>query len=245
MSSLIIAEMAIGRNRTVTNKQFSALSIKEIKEHYTLIIIDSGKKTNTKLLDQFISRSQQTQTDYELLYSDTQRICYAVSMKTKILNKKMVQTVSKAITDGDLHTFCCELKRHGYYGEAILVDEDILQTLLQDINAETGETLTKAEKYLKSFCDQYDNVYIYGAGVYGHQCLAKTKYICKNIKGIIETRKTIEQIDEIPVYAFEDIALGSNDGVIIALKKDFCFQVIPLLVEKDILHYCIYPFWLS
>ncbi len=245
MSSLIIAETTIARKKTMTNEQLSALSIKELKEHETMIVVDMEKKINRKYLDRFIRESQQQKTDYLLLYSDVQQICYAVSLKTEILNRKIVQSVSKAIREGDLHSFCCGLKEQGYYGEASLLDEDILHTILQNINTETGETLTKTEKYLKSFCSHYENIYIYGAGKYGHECLARMKNICTNIKGILETRKTIDEIDQIPVYSFEDITIGPNDGIIIALKKDFCFQVIPLLVEKDIFHYCIYPFWLS
>ncbi len=245
MNNLIISEKPIGKFETVTNEQFANLTIKELKEYETIIIIDSEKTINKKYLEQFIKASQQQDADYKLLFSDAQQICYAVSINTKILTKKIMQSVSKTIKNEDLNRFCCELKGQGYYGEASLLDEDILHTLLQDINAETGETLTKAEKYLKNFCNQYENIYIYGAGKYGHQCLARTKNISTNIKGIIETRKTVEEIDEIPVYSFEDVAIGANDGIIIALKKDFCFQVLPLLVEKEILHYCIYPFWLS
>jgi len=84
---------------------------------------------------------------------------------------------------------------------------------------------------IKNFFSQYRYVYIYGAGEYGKCCAECFMEYNISFKGYVVSNKTINWIDEIPVYSYDEIyrELGDNDCLVLAMKKIYQLEVLNII----------------
>ncbi len=71
-------------------------------------------------------------------------------------------------------------------------------------------------KRLKEFC-QGKKIFCYGAGAYGKRVKERLEETGLKVTGFIETKKTRETCEGIPVYAIEDISSWDDKAVILGL----------------------------
>ena len=243
-TKMYISRKNIQGIRSISMSQFKKIPLKEIKKNNRIVLISTSDVKEIEKIKSFFEMEYNPEADYSIAVSENKQICYALAARSEIITKKWAEEAVKYAERGDLYQFCCKMKEKGLYGEGVLFDDDILEELAQQVSIETGEVLKKTDIYLFDYCKKFDKIYIYGAGYYGRKCIESMKRIGISVTAIIETQKTIEQVEGIPVHSFDSIEFGINDAIILALKKDFCFQVFPLIAEKGIHNYCVYPFWM-
>lgn len=244
-TDLIVSDTVLqGLENVVSFKQFKTTTIAELKEYEHVILLGTNSRINADYLNYFLHNTNYG-FDYTLFGLEEKQECYAVSVNTLLFSNRLKKMACQYTEKTDLYSFCCELKKLGYSGEAILLDTDYLETIIEKTKQnEMDHSLTNAEIYLKEYCSHYEHIYIYGAGRYGLRCLKNLTNIGIQPEAFIETNKTASEIENIKVLSINEITINEADAVILALKKDFCFQVLPRIVEKGIMNYCIYPFWL-
>ena len=143
--------------------------------------------------------------------------------------------------DREDYDFFIKLIENGLYGEAVSFEKDYIDSFPEMKETASG---ISAEKYLGKYCERFHGVYIYGAGNYGRQCAEILKVLKVPIRAFVETNVKRDIVDDIRVVAVKNLKVKKGEAVIIAMKNSFYVQVIPILTEKGILDYCVYPFWL-
>lgn len=99
-------------------------------------------------------------------------------------------------------------------------------------------------KKLFKFCIRYRKIYIYGAGTYGQKCLEGLELVGFPVEAFIVTKKSgnLEMIQDIPVIELNEMTAKSNNmGIIIALKRKFREEVLPLLEDAGYKHIFCFP----
>ena len=225
-------------------KTLKTMKLSEIKSYDALVLLSADKPEDITLQHRFMQLERNPEADYALLCRDEDRSCCLLLIKTSVITDELKEKIVRHCEDRDLYGLAEGLKADGLYGEAVFFEEDYFEELIKKKDMEKKELLTAAEKYLKKYCSKYENIYVYGAGVYGERCVEALNKAGVRVKAVIETTKTKDLLGETKICSFDEAGIGDNDAVILALKKDFCFQVLPLLVEKGIVNYCIYPFWM-
>lgn len=99
-------------------------------------------------------------------------------------------------------------------------------------------------KELIQFCIKYPKLYIYGAGVYGKKCCETLQNLDIPIQSFIVTQKSEneEKVFGIPVIGLEEFKERKrNVGVIVALKRRFRDEVVPILESKGYNNIIFFP----
>ena len=91
--------------------------------------------------------------------------------------------------------------------------------------------------HLQTFAYRHKIIYIWGSGKYGQECyeLLRTQGI--KIAAFIVTKKEGNQdsVMGVPIKSPDEIELRKGVGIIVALKREFRVEVIPILDEfKDV-----------
>lgn len=95
----------------------------------------------------------------------------------------------------------------------------------------------KLAKLLK-ICDQYEDIYLYGAGKVGRRLWAQLEYFGIKPKAFIETEcEDGKQVNNIPVYSIDNIKLGDNDVVIISVGYKLRAQILQEIEKRKIINY--------
>ena len=85
------------------------------------------------------------------------------------------------------------------------------------------------------FCEKNPDIYIYGAGLYGHHCINYLKKNSINFKGFIvsDGKKDENNVKE-EIYELSQICLKPNEGIIVAVGKEAYSDVICELHKRGI-----------
>lgn len=81
------------------------------------------------------------------------------------------------------------------------------------------DSYERKRKELNYFCNSYKEIYIYGAGAFGKNCLTRLKNEGKKVNGFLvsEFEEKGKSIQDIPVYQFSENYLKKDIGIIIAV----------------------------
>ncbi len=100
----------------------------------------------------------------------------------------------------------------------------------------------RLNKNLFSFCEKFKAMYIYGAGDYGHECLYNIRKRGIEFRGFIVSdghKNTVKNVTE-PIYELSEIKLADDEGIIIAMTKDWFNEVKDNFKRQDISSYTTY-----
>ena len=99
-------------------------------------------------------------------------------------------------------------------------------------------------KELIQFCIKYSKIYIYGAGVYGKKCCETLQLLGVLFQALIITKKA-ENADEVlgvPIIDLKEFETRKGKvGVIVALKRRYRDEVVPVLIEKGYNNITFFP----
>ena len=99
-------------------------------------------------------------------------------------------------------------------------------------------------KELIQFCIKYSKIYIYGAGVYGKKCCETLQLLGVPVQAFIVTKKA-ENADEVlgvPIIDLKEFETRKGKvGVIVALKRRYRDEVVPVLIEKGYNNITFFP----
>ncbi|SEJ87699.1 rhamnosyltransferase [Propionispira arboris] len=86
---------------------------------------------------------------------------------------------------------------------------------------------------LSSFCEKYKNIYIYGAGAFGHRLLNVLKKRGIDVRGFIisDGQKMKENID-LRCYYLSQVLVTENTGIVIAATKKYQNEILQELRAK-------------
>ncbi|WP_139904173.1 rhamnan synthesis F family protein [Clostridium thermarum] len=89
---------------------------------------------------------------------------------------------------------------------------------------------------LKEICQNYKKVYIYGAGIFGRDCLHFMKAIDVRIDAFIVTNMAgnESEIENISVYSLNEIEFDNETIVIVAVKKEYQEEIFKKLKENGL-----------
>lgn len=88
---------------------------------------------------------------------------------------------------------------------------------------------------LKSFCNKYHKLYIYGAGTYGQYCLNFFRKKGIQFLGFIVTNKNRAYAqDEIPIFEINQISLKEDEGIVIAVSDKHYENVLEEIKKRNI-----------
>lgn len=99
-------------------------------------------------------------------------------------------------------------------------------------------------KELIQFCLKYQRLYIYGAGVFGKKCYETLQFLGVPVQAFLVTKKAEneEEVFGIPVIGLEEFNDKKRSiGVIVALKRRFRDEVVPLLESKGYRNITFFP----
>ncbi len=99
-------------------------------------------------------------------------------------------------------------------------------------------------KDLIQFCLKHPKLYIYGAGVYGKKCCETLQLLDVPVQAFVVTQKSDNQeaILGVPVISLEEFEeKKGNVGVIVALKRQFRDEVVPMLMSKGYRNITFFP----
>ncbi|MEK3826961.1 MULTISPECIES: rhamnan synthesis F family protein [Paenibacillus] len=104
---------------------------------------------------------------------------------------------------------------------------------------------TKASE-LKSLYQRHKRTYIYGAGILGRDCLHSMNFIDIKIDGFIvsEMRGNETLVENIPVYAFNEMEFDKETLVIVATNKKYQVEIIEKFKTNQLTANTIYN-WFS
>ena len=103
------------------------------------------------------------------------------------------------------------------------------------IEADTYQNVIFMNQNVPLFCEKNPDIYIYGAGLYGHHCINYLKKNSINFKGFIvsDGKKDENNVKE-EIYELSQICLKPNEGIIVAVGKEAYSDVICELHKRGI-----------
>ena len=97
------------------------------------------------------------------------------------------------------------------------------------------------KKKLKTFCDRYENIYIYGAGKVGVSCYKYMTGILEKFPvAFVDSNKVGKMLYNIPVISVEEIKQCYEVGVIISVGPRLIDEIISILKDKCIENYILF-----
>lgn len=103
------------------------------------------------------------------------------------------------------------------------------------IEADTYQNIIFMNQDVVSFCNKSSEIYIYGAGLYGHHCLNYLKKNNISFRGFIvsDGKKSENKVGEV-IYELSEICLKANEGIIVAVGKEVYSDVVCELNKRGI-----------
>lgn len=87
---------------------------------------------------------------------------------------------------------------------------------------------------LLDFYKKHNNLYIYGAGVYGKDCLAVLKSEGIKIRAFLVSDMNVQFdfINDIPIYSFDKANLSEDVGIIVAVSEKYQDEIIQVIKSR-------------
>ncbi len=101
------------------------------------------------------------------------------------------------------------------------------------------EYIDKFAKKITDFFENYREVYIYGAGVFGREMLVRIKRMGLSPAGFVvsDGRRTNKFVDEMPVYELYEVIDRADMGIIVALNYELQELICAELRNRGFSHY--------
>ena len=225
----------------ISLQKYVNLNLEELKDYFSVVFVRNLGEMDREDYDFFIKQDIMPGIDYLMLLSDINGDVLAIEIRIESFKAESYGNLISNVDLDHLYKFASELIENGLYGEAVSFEKDYIDSFPEMKETASG---ISAEKYLGKYCERFHGVYIYGAGNYGRQCAEILKVLKVPIRAFVETNVKRDIVDDIRVVAVKNLKVKKGEAVIIAMKNSFYVQVIPILTEKGILDYCVYPFWL-
>lgn len=87
---------------------------------------------------------------------------------------------------------------------------------------------------LLQYCRHHNKLYCYGAGRYGREVCVFLDENSINLDGFIVTTGSKNHVLDVAVYEFENIVIGENDGIIVAVGNRYLEQITSSLKSRGI-----------
>lgn len=102
------------------------------------------------------------------------------------------------------------------------------------------DTINSSE--LQKFCNKYKKIYIYGAGMYGTQCIKGLYSRIDSFMGFIvsDGRRNKNNLGDYKIYEWSEVELNEDVGIILALSKVYQNEIIPILESNFFKSYVSY-----
>lgn len=97
----------------------------------------------------------------------------------------------------------------------------------------------KLEK-IKTFKDNFDQIYIYGAGVRCRDCLKICRALNIKPQGIVVSEKNVENVEGIPVMTVKKFEQSPSRGIIVAVVEKYQEEIMAVLEKKKISNYILF-----
>lgn len=97
------------------------------------------------------------------------------------------------------------------------------------------ENYEERSQQLRTFVDNYDHVYIYGAGKCGKKCLRMMKdiQIIPDAFIVSDKEQNVRDILGIPVYSLSEVDLNEKCGIIVGVGKKYQAEVLQMIRETS------------
>lgn len=141
---------------------------------------------------------------------------------------------------GVVRTVPCAEKQMAFMQDALRVSFLRMEKLgIGNINDAVNYEKRKSE--YKNFFRKFDDVYLYGAGIYGRRSLRLLEDIGLKPKGFVVSHSHKDmnclELDEYPVRDLEEIEIDGKVGIIVAVGIAHIDEIIQVLEEKGIRNY--------
>lgn len=117
---------------------------------------------------------------------------------------------------------------------ALFYSFDIISRNLGCKNLFEIKNYEKQKKDMREFCSRFNKVYIYGAGIYGKDCLKILQII--NIRPsafVVSSKKNyVSKIADIQVVELQKCELDGDTGIIVAVSKKNRSEILDMLTDK-------------
>lgn len=87
---------------------------------------------------------------------------------------------------------------------------------------------------IRAFCCKYKKIYIYGAGVYGKDCLKilRVVNICPNAFLVSSKGDSVSEIDKVQIIELQECEIDNETGIIVAVSMEYRREILKKLVDK-------------
>lgn len=139
---------------------------------------------------------------------------------------------------GTVRTVPCAEKQMIFMQDALRVSFIQMEKLgIGNINAAANYEKRKEE--YKRFFREFDDVYLYGAGVYGRRSLRFLEAIGLNPKGFIVSHKDVNcsELDGYPIKDLEEVEWHEGTGIIITVSVTHVDEITETLEKRGFYNY--------
>lgn len=132
-------------------------------------------------------------------------------------------------------------KMYLYFQEMMGKSLEILSEYVQIKSLNEIENFDSKRSELREFINNYEKIYLYGAGLRGEGCFKYLKCVFDFIPdGFIETKKTQSEYCGLPIYEIDEVHLSENDGIIISVGHEFRSEIEQILRSMGVTNYISY-----
>lgn len=132
-----------------------------------------------------------------------------------------------------------------YAAEQIEYVEELLKKVFDRLDKSLGVYYVSAlDKYeekrttLLKFFEKNKKVYIYGAGVVGKSCFTMLENLGKKAEAFLVSNvsENLNEVQGLPVYSLSQIEINKDDGIIVAVGKEYQDEILQVL-KANLLNY--------